>query len=85
MLDILNYFPKCISDQIKSQNLHNLEEIRVRAEKPIILKYQDYDVVLEQNIAQDKILEIFQFMCDNSIYSYQNQICNGFITIKRWA
>jgi stage III sporulation protein AA len=27
-------------------------------------------------------LEIIQCICQNSIYSYQNEICNGFITIK---
>ena len=30
----------------------------------------------------NEILEILQRICDNSIYTYQNQICNGFITIK---
>ena len=29
-----------------------------------------------------EILEILQKICENSIYSYQNQISNGFITIK---
>jgi len=25
---------------------------------------------------QEEILKILQFVCDNSIYTYQNQICN---------
>lgn len=28
------------------------------------------------------ILSILQNICDNSIYAYQEQICNGYVTIK---
>ncbi len=28
------------------------------------------------------ILQILQRVCDNSLYSYQSQICEGFITLK---
>ena len=28
------------------------------------------------------MLQILQIICDNSIYSYQNQICNGYITLR---
>ena len=28
------------------------------------------------------MIDTLQNICENSIYSYQNQICNGFITVK---
>lgn len=30
----------------------------------------------------EDIIRTLQIICDNSIYAYQNQICQGFITVK---
>lgn len=51
--------------------------------KPIILKFTNQEQIIENLIPmQEEVLEILQSICNNSIYSYQNQICNGFITLK---
>ena len=85
-IDILNYFPNSISYELyKKINLDNyskLEEIRIRVNNPIILKFNDTHFIIDYLVTQEEILEIMQYICDNSIYSFQNQICNGFITIK---
>lgn len=83
MLDILEYFPKELVNLISKNNLDQIEEIRIRANKPVILKQTFSETILEYIPKQEEILKILQFLCDNSIYSYQNQICNGYITIKR--
>lgn len=86
MLEILDLFPKNISNQIFQKtdlDLDTLEEIRLRVQKPIILKFTDKEFVLDYIISQDEILKILQFMCDNSIYSYQNQICKRIYNSKR--
>ena len=62
-------------------NINYLEEIRIRVKMPIILKLGQAEILIEYKPSQEEILEILQQICDNSIYSYQNQICNGFITI----
>lgn len=89
--EILSYFPKRIYEEINRKILQGksadeinlLEEIRIRASKPVILKYTNLEQVLETLIVtQEEILEILQYICNNSIYSYQNQICNGYITLK---
>lgn len=89
--EILAYFPRRVAGEINktiSQNRVNeeinlLEEIRIRASKPVILKYTNSEQILENIIVtKEEILEILQYICDNSIYSYQNQICNGYITLK---
>ncbi len=85
MLDILEYFPKELVNLISKNNLNQIEEIRIRANKPVILKQTFSETILEYIPKQEEILKILQFLCDNSIYSYQNQICNGYITIKRRA
>ena len=76
MLDILKYFSTEIKDKILEQNLEGLEEIRVRTFKPIILKYSNQEIVLNYKPMQKEILQTLQLLCDNSIYSFQNQICN---------
>lgn len=89
--EILSYFPKRIAGEINrkmvqgksSDEINLLEEIRIRASKPVILKYTNLEQVLDNLIvSQEEILEILQYICNNSIYSYQNQICNGYITLK---
>lgn len=85
MLEISKIFPKQISSLILRYNLEGLEEIRIRANRQILLKFCDREVIINYFVSQDEILQILQFICDNSIYSYQNQICSGFITIKRTA
>lgn len=68
---------------VSPNEVNLLEEIRVRASKPVILKYSNSEQVLETLVtSKEEILETLQYICNNSIYSYQNQICNGYITLK---
>ena len=76
---ILRVIPRNIANTLDSDNL---EEIRIRVNRNMILKYSDREEILEYVPTQRDIISMFQVFCDNSIYSYQNQICNGFITIK---
>jgi len=84
MKDILKYFPSKIKNILENE-LENkygfLEEIRIRARKPIILKYSFNEKILEYIVNPDEILNILQLICENSIYSYQHQITEGYITI----
>jgi len=87
--NLFDYFPKEISQKIDEYFKENIEEknktieeIRLRADKPLILKFNKEEVVLKIIINQEMILKTLQKICDNSIYSYQNQIVEGFITIK---
>lgn len=89
--EVLGYFPKRIQkglDEALSKvsmqdGMILLEEIRIRSGKPIILKYTNQEQILENFLpSQEEILEIVQAICNHSIYSYQNQICSGFITLK---
>ena len=62
-------------------NIQKLEEIRIRANKPVILKLRQVEIVLNYTITTNEIIGILQNICNNSIYTYQNQIGNGFITL----
>ena len=88
MDEILKYFPNKIYQifsnllQENPQIGNELQEIRIRVDKPIILKLREKDLILQYNILQTEILQIVERLCENSIYAYKNQICEGFITIK---
>ena len=89
MQGILNYFSKNISQILKRnfegqsiQKLNTLEEVRIRSNGSISLKFSQCQEILKERIRYEDILQTLQIMCDNSIYSYQHEICSGFITIK---
>ena len=85
MDEILKYFPETIENQIAneiSKNFEELEEIRLRVDRPIVLKLRNSDKVIKYYVTTEDILITLQLLCENSIYSYQGQISEGFITIK---
>ncbi len=85
---ILRYFSSDICEFIinviknDSKIINDIREIRIRVGKPIILKLKNDDIVLRYTVSQQEILKILEKFCENSIYAYKNQICNGFLTIR---
>ena len=53
--------------------LDKIEEIRLRLERPIILKFNDGEKVIKSNVQTEEIISCLQAICENSIYTYQNQ------------
>lgn len=88
MNEILKYLSKEIKNkileymQIHKEEQKKIEEIRLRVERPIILKIGQESKILKFTILSRHILETFEKVCENSVYSYKNQISQGFITIK---
>lgn len=82
--EVLNYFPNEIKDvlRIPKEELDRIEEIRIRTNRNILLKIGQDEKRINYTISTKEVLEILQRICDNSIYTYQGQICNGSITIK---
>ena len=83
---IMQYFPnhikEVISENISVSISEFIEEIRIRLNRPITLKIGQEVMIIEHIINRDEINEIFERICENSIYSYKKEICEGFITIK---
>lgn len=84
MEEVLDYLAENIKNEIKKyiSNVQDIEEIRLRTNKPIILKNSNGNNLLIHLVTKEELLETFQKVCEQSIYSYQKQICEGFITIK---
>ena len=86
--EILKYFPNQIYTLLKNTILQNnnleqeMQEIRIRAERPILIKTRQADIIIDYKVNTSEILQILEKLCENSIYAYKNQICEGFLTIK---
>lgn len=87
--NLFMYFPEEISEILENyfkddfeEKNKQIEEIRLRAEKPLILKFNKKEIAFKLNVTQEMLLRTLQQVCDNSIYSFQNQIKEGFITVK---
>lgn len=86
--EILIYFPTNLYNLLRQAIEQNssleekLQEIRIRVNRPILLKTRDVDYMIEYNVSQTEILQILERLCENSIYAYKQQICEGFITVK---
>lgn len=72
-----------------------VSEIRLRAERPIVINVKNKFYFLSKEaklqssvsektirLSQLDIQNTFTKMCNHSVYSYQNEIKNGFITLK---
>ncbi len=79
--DVLGFFPRKISNLIYDK-ISNAEEIRIRQAKPIFIKTNNNYLKIDYIVSSNDIIEILQKICEYSIYSYQNQIASGFITVK---
>ena len=90
MQEILNYFSENlynILSKILIQNTalnlqENIEEIRIRINRPLILKLRDDDICINYIVTEKDILQTLEKLCENSLYAYKKQISEGYITIK---
>ena len=77
---VLEYLPLNIRKFIIEKE--NIEEIRLRSNKPLALKIGQEMRMIEHIVSQQEIMQSFERICENSVYSYRRQICDGYITIK---
>ena len=79
---VLEYLPYTVRKVIEENMYDNIEEIRLRTSKPLSLKIGQEIKILEYQVSQEDVLRAFEKVCENSVYSYRRQICDGYITIR---
>jgi stage III sporulation protein AA len=94
--DIYPILPERITRLLKKvsyKELRDLEEIRIRAEKPLILQKRGQDSFLNENgelmseyknsivINKDEVLKTLQLMSNYSIYAIDEELKQGFLTL----
>ena len=90
MREILIYFSDNINNiilEVLKQNQgakieDNLQEIRIRINRPIILKLRDFDICINYIVTERDIMKKKKKLCQNSLYAYKKQISEGYITIQ---
>jgi len=79
---VLEYMPISIRRQIEENKSDSIEEVRLRSNKPLSLKIGQETKTIKYIVQQQEILYSFEKVCENSVYSYRRQICDGYITIR---
>ena len=84
ILEVLEYFPSKVRECLTKYEkvLYETQEIHLYTNRNIYLRTISDEIEVNYITISNDILETLQRICDNSIYTYQNQICNGFITVK---
>ena len=83
--EILSYFPNNLRQafiNIPTNIIEKACEIRIRVYKPIIIICEQNDYIMQNIISNEDILRLLENFSNNSVYSVQNELNRGFITIK---
>lgn len=81
--DILNILPQNIKQALGDiGNLVQLQEIRIRLDKPITMYDGSKEIVREYVPTIDDLKTVLQRMSNYSVYAFDEEIKQGFITIK---
>lgn len=95
--DILPYLIpsiRAILMKLEAEKLDNLQEIRMRAGKPLMVFYGGRDLFVTVNgeissdireaymVAQNEIIKSLELMSENSVYAFQEEIKSGYLTLR---
>lgn len=81
--EILDFLPLNIKNKLKteiSEIYSDIEEIRVRKNRKIAIRYNGRNKLLNITVSKSDIDYTVNRLCKFSVYSYQADINNGFIT-----
>lgn len=59
-----------------------LQEIRLRIGKPLIIVSENIEWVLHKTIEKEELMEILEYVSNYSLYAFENELKQGFITIE---
>ncbi len=95
--DIMPYLIQSIRAilmKMDAEKLDNLQEIRMRAGKPLMAYYRNRDLFVTADgellkdskaayiVAQSEVIKSVELMSENSVYAFQDEIKSGFITLR---
>ncbi|MBM6860747.1 stage III sporulation protein AA, partial [Clostridium saudiense] len=81
--EIIRILPEKIGNEIKNFIREgNIQEIRIKVGKPIILILSDEEKILDYITTNDEVKGILVKISNYSLYAYEEEIKQGYITIK---
>ena len=81
---IMNILSKDVKGVLEKEDLQfdYLQEIRLRAGYPVILLYDGKEKILPMKVSERGIRETLDYVSNYSLYAYENELKQGFITIE---
>lgn len=81
---IMNILSRDVKYVLEKEKLEfeYLQEIRIRAGYPVILFYRGKEQILPIKITERSIRETLDYVSNYSLYAYENELKQGFITIE---
>ena len=81
--EIFRVLPMKINNLVREMLLYrSLQEIRIKINKPLIVNVSDKEILLDYIVTQNDMKEILTKMSNYSLYAYEEEIRQGYITIK---
>lgn len=81
--EILNILPQNVKSALENvMDLKELQEIRIRVDKPLICQVGNREIINQYIPRSEDIKTIIQRMSNYSIYAFEEEIKQGYITIK---
>ena len=81
--DFIYIIPECIRNTISGYTMDkSLEEIRIGIKRPLILILHNKEIITSYIISSEDLNYILQRISNFSLYAYEEEIKQGFITIK---
>lgn len=81
--EILSILPQKIQKLVMTvENLHGLQEVRMKINRPIILCVDSEEKILNYDATQEDLRTVMQRISNYSLYAFEEEIKQGFITIR---
>lgn len=97
ILTVMRYLPTQVQaalQQMPAGDLAKIQEIRLRAERPVAVAVGNREQFLTKHgtrtdipsqaiqVSQKVVEQVFQAVCEYSVYRYTKEICDGFVTVS---
>ena len=81
---IMNILSRDVRGVLEKEPLQfeKLQEIRLRVGHPVIVFYQGKEIIKPQTVTEKTIKETLDFVSNYSLYAYENELKQGFITVE---
>ena len=81
--EILSILPQKVQSLLRTvTNKSKLQEIRIKTNRPIILCIDNEELILNYIASQEDLRTVMQRTSNYSLYAFEEEIKQGFITIK---
>ncbi|WP_315114590.1 stage III sporulation protein AA [uncultured Clostridium sp.] len=80
--EIINILPESIISLVNLEKMKGLQEIRIKAGKKTILQLGDQEIITNYIATLEDIRAILQRISNYSIYAYDEEIRQGYITVR---